>query len=109
MKEKAYFIFRPRTVNDLTPQSHNGTWLPYTIVKTICLPKTEFENFAADLLADRQFIEDNAYLCRDESDCLLISDLQHSKELLIIPWKGCFVRYAAFRLRVQIIAKGLFQ
>ena len=58
MKEKAYFVFRPRTAADLSPKNPDGKWREYRIVKTICLYRIDFENFATDLLADRQFIED---------------------------------------------------
>ena len=54
MKEKAYFVFRPRTAADLGPKNPEGKWREYRIVKTIRLNRIDFENFSADLLADRQ-------------------------------------------------------
>lgn len=56
MKEKAWFVFRPRTVAELTMKNPAGKWLEYRIVKTICVTGIDYENFATDLLADRQFI-----------------------------------------------------
>ena len=35
MKEKAYFVFRPRTAADLSPKNPDGKWREYRIVKTI--------------------------------------------------------------------------
>ena len=97
MKEKAYFIFRPRTVADLSLKKPTGKWLEYRIVKTICLNGIDYENFATDLLADRQFIDDHFALCIEPGDCLLVTGKHREAELLVIPWQGCFVRYAALR------------
>lgn len=95
MKERAYFFFEPRRIDDLTPSNPKGKWMEYRIVKTICLSRIDYGNFTTDLLADRQFIEDNISLCQAKGDCLLVTDRQHSSELLVIPWHGCYVRYAA--------------
>lgn len=95
MKEKAYFVFRPRTTADLTLKNSAGKWLEYRIVKTICLDAIDFKNFATDLLADRQFIEDHFVLSSEPGDCLLITGKHREAALLVIPWQGCFVRYAA--------------
>ena len=103
MKEKAWFVFRPRTVADLTLKNPAGKWREYRIVKTICLYRIDFENFATDLLADRQFIEDNAALCITPGDCLLVSGKQPGEDLLIIPWHGCFVHYAALRPAIRLL------
>ena len=104
MKEKAWFVFRPRTVADLTLKNPAGKWLEYRIVKTICLNGIDYENFATDLLADRQFIEDHSALCVEPGDCLLITGKRQKPELLIIPWQGCFVRYAALRPVVKLVS-----
>ena len=103
MKERAYFFFEPRRIDDLTQSNPKGNWLEYRIVKTICLSRIEFENFSTDLLADRQFIEDNIGFCQEKGDCLLVTDRQRSTELLIVPWHGCFVRYAALRLKIFLV------
>ena len=103
MKEKAYFVFRPRTAADLSLKNPDGKWREYRIVKTICLNRIDFENFATDLLADRQFIEDNTALCIAPGDCLLVSGKQPCEELLIIPWNGCFVHYAALRPAIRLL------
>ena len=87
MKEKAYFVFRPRRIEDLKLSNPDGKWMEYRIVRTICLSKIDFENFATDLLADRQFIEDNRSLCLKAGDCLLVSQRGRSDSLLIIPYQ----------------------
>lgn len=103
MKEKAFFVFHPRRVDDLLPKYENGKWREVQIVGTVMLSKLDFENFATDLLADRQFIEDNAILCQRPNDCLLVTTRAHTDELLIIPWKGCYVRFAALRQRIRLL------
>ena len=103
MMEKAFFVFRPRTVADLLIGNPDGRMMEYRIVKIICLSKIDYENFTTDLLADRQFIEDNAALCTATGDCLLVKTRGTDAELLVVPWKGCFVRYAALRPAVQLL------
>ncbi len=103
MKEKAYFVFRPRIVADLSLKNPGGKWLEYRIVKTICLTGIDYENFATDLLANRQFIEDHFTLCTEPGDCLLITGKRRESELLVIPWQKCFVRYAALRPAVRLV------
>ena len=95
MEGSAYFVFRPRTSDDLSLENPTGKWRKYRIVKAICLPQIDFENFAADLLADRQFIEDHSAFCTGSRDCLLVTNHHKGIGLLIIPWHGCFVREAA--------------
>ena len=104
MKEKAYFVFRPRIVADLSLKNPGGNWLVYRIAKTICLNGIDYENFTTDLLADRQFIEDHFALCVEPGDCLLITGKRQEPGLLIIPWQGCFVRYAALRPVVKLVS-----
>lgn len=82
MQGNAYFVFRPRTVAELSQTNQAGRWRSYRIVKTICLSEIDYENFATDLLADRQFIEDNAALCTTPEDCLLIVGTRSAGALL---------------------------
>lgn len=102
MKARAYFVFRPRTVSDLSIRTADGNWREYRIVKTVRLSRIEYENFTTDLLADRQFIENSAPLCSAPGDCLLVTGKQRQQELLVIPWQGCFVRYAALRPAIRL-------
>ena len=103
MKERAYFVFRPRTVADLGTKNQEGKWQEYRIVKTICLNRIDYENFITDMLADRLFIEDNAVLCIEPGDCLLVFGKQQKEELLIIPWHDGFVHYAALRPTIRLL------
>ena len=103
MEGAAYFVFRPRTSDDLSLENPMGRWRKYRIVKTICLPQIDFENFANDLLADRQFIEENSARCTESNDCLLVTNRRRDNTLLIIPWHGRFVRHAALLPAIRVL------
>lgn len=103
MKEKAWFMFRPRRAEDLTIRNPEGKWMEYRIVKTIMLSKGDYENFTTDLLVDRRFIEDNALQCKTQGDCLLVTTRTQQPGLLIIPWRSSFVRYAALRPMIRLV------
>jgi hypothetical protein len=50
------------------------------------------------MLADRQFIEDNAALCSRGQvwQCLLVRQRGCSEGVLVMPENGCFVGWAAY-------------
>jgi hypothetical protein len=60
---------------------------PYEIVKVITLPAIDFENFIADMLADRQFLEDNSPLCSRGSciRCLCVRRRGGAEAVLVLP------------------------
>ena len=98
---KAYFIRSPRTINDLwyphlLEQEHE-----YKIVKSIKLSKIAYENFTTDMLADRQFIEDNAVLCSEGTvwKCLFIHERGYNDGVLVIPEMDAYVKWAAYIAR----------
>ena len=97
-RDFAYFVERPRTIEDLLQPHLFEKKQEYRIVKTIELGKMDYENFITDMLADRQFIEDNADLCsRDEVwQCLLIRQHRCSDGILVMPEDGCYVGWAAY-------------
>ena len=87
MKEKAWFVFRPRRAEDLTVRNPEGKWMVYRIVKTICMSRIDYENFTTDMLADRQFIEDNAALCARGAvwRCIQLYAVHRVQHGLILP------------------------
>ena len=97
-RDFAYFVERPRAIEDLLQPHLFEKEQEYRIVKTIELGKMDYENFITDMLADRQFIEDNAALCsRGEVwQCLLIRQRRCSDGVLVMPENGCFVGWAAY-------------
>lgn len=98
-KETAYFIKNPRTQSDLKVL-HLLEEHPYEVVKKITLKKIDYENFIFDMLADRQFIEDNASLCNEGVvfRCMLICGRGRSDGILVIPDGISFVKLAAYIL-----------
>ena len=93
----AFFAERPRTIDDLMQPHLSAHEREYQIVKTIELGKMDYENFITDMLADRQFIEDNAGLCSrgDVWQCLLVRQRGCSDGIMVMPEGGCYVGWAA--------------
>lgn len=85
MEQTAYFIWRPRRIEELQAEE-NGQRRPYRIVKTVCLGGMDYENFVTDLLADRAFLE-NVPGCGEEGPlvrCLCVS-CQGRDSVLVLP------------------------
>ena len=85
MEQTAYFIRRPRRIEELRAVE-NGQRHPYRIVKTLRLGGMDYENFVTDLLADRAFLEgvpgcgeDGSILC-----CLRVS-CPGRVDILVVP------------------------
>ena len=93
----AFFAERPRTIDDLMQPHLSAHEREYQIVKSIELGKMDYENFITDMLADRQFIEDNAGLCSrgDVWQCLLVRQRGCSDGIMVMPEGGCYVGWAA--------------
>ena len=96
-RDFAYFVERPRVIEDLIQPHLFEQEREYQIVKTIELGKMDYENFITDMLAARQFIEDNAGLCSQGEvwKCLLIRQRGCSDGILVMPEGGCYVGWAA--------------
>ena len=97
-RDFAYFVERPRVIEDLIQPHLFEQEREYRIVKTIELGKMDYENFITDMLADRQFIEDNAGLCSQGEvwQCLLIRQRECCDGILAMPEGGCYVGWAAY-------------
>ena len=94
----AFFVESPRIIEDLLAPHPIEQETQYEIVKTVKLAKIDYENFITDMIADRQFIEDNASLCsRGEIwRCILVQQRGHSDGVLVMPIDGCYVGRAAY-------------
>lgn len=95
----AYFVEKPRKIEDLLQPHPLESERPYEIVKTINLSGIDFENFITDMVADRQFLEENAALCSmTESTirCLLVKHRIRGEGILVVPDKA-WVDIAAFK------------
>ncbi|MBO5567823.1 MAG: hypothetical protein J6A79_02590 [Clostridia bacterium] len=94
------FIRHPRTISDVIQPHLFKQEREYRIVKTIEQGKIDYEYFITDMLADHQFIEENATLCLQGEvwQCLLIRQRGCSDGILVMPEGGCYVGWAAYFL-----------
>ena len=90
----AYFVGKPRMIEDLLQPHPIESERPYEIVKTINLSGIDFENFITDMVADRQFLEDNAALC---IRCLLVKHRITGEGILVVPDKAWVDIAAVYR------------
>jgi len=99
----AYFVERPRRIEDLMVPHLIEQERPYRIVTEIQLPAIDYENFITDMLADRQFIEDHGRRCKKGKvwACLLVRRRGQPDGVLVMPEDGCFVGGAAYFLMVM--------
>ena len=77
----AYFIESPRVAEDLRVLHPVELEREYEIVKTVTLPKIDYENFTTDMLADRWFLEENAHLCSQSPTIRCILVRQRGKDV----------------------------
>ena len=94
----AYFVKRPRRIEDLMAPHLVEKEQPYRIVTSVQLTAIDYENFITDMLADRQFIEDCGKRCKkgDVWECLFVRRKGQSDGVLIMPEQDCYVGWAAF-------------
>ena len=94
----AYFVERPRRIEDLMVPHLVEKERPYRIVTSVQLTAIDYENFIADMLADRQFIEDYATLCAKGQvwRCILVQQRGHADGVLMMPEDDCYVGWAAY-------------
>ena len=99
----AYFVERPRRIEDLMVPHLIEQERPYRIVTEIQLPAIDYENFITDMLADRQFIEDHSKCCKKGEvwECLFVRRRGQADGVLIIPEQDCFVGCAAYYLKAN--------
>lgn len=101
---RAYFVERPRRLDDLQIPHLLDRERPYRIVAKVELQGIDYENFVTDMLADRQFIEDHGQDCKagDVWDCLLVQQKGREDGVLVLPEQGCFVSWAAYVPEINI-------
>lgn len=94
----AYFVERPRRIEDLMAPHPIEKERPFRIVTEVQLPAIDYENFITDMLADRQFIEDHGRRSKKGEvwNCLLVRRRGQTEGILIMPEQGCFVGWAAY-------------
>ncbi|MBQ3481261.1 MAG: hypothetical protein IJH48_02845 [Oscillospiraceae bacterium] len=94
----AFFVANPRIIEDLMVPHPVERERPYAIVKKIRLAKIDYENFITDMIADRQFIEENAELCSKGTvwNCIFVQQRGRADGVLVMPIDQCFVGWAAY-------------
>ncbi len=94
----AFFVKAPHRIEDLRTPHLVEDERAYEVAKQVRLAKIDYENFITDMIADRQFIEDNANLCsKDETwRCILVQQRGQTDGVLVMPEDGCFVGWAAY-------------
>lgn len=95
---RAYFVSDPQRIEDLQVLHLVEKERPFEVAALVKLAKIDYENFIADMVADRQFIEDNAALCSkgDVWRCILVQQRGRADGVLVMPEDGCFVGWAAY-------------
>ena len=94
----AFFVDFPRRIEDLKKPNDIRLEQAYEVVKTIRLGSMDYENFITDMVADRQFIEDNHVLCSVGKvwKCLLVQGRGRKGGILVMPVDQCYAKYAAY-------------
>ena len=95
----AYFLHRPRRINDLFAPHLLEDEHPYTIVSKVKLSHIDYENFTEDLLADRAFLEryDGPLSVDGVYQCLLVRDWNHTSGVLVVPKDGFAFHVAIYQ------------
>lgn len=84
----AYFVDKPRTINDLMQPHRVEAEQSFHITKTIQLSGIDYTNFITDMLVDRRYIEENYRLCSSSGSviqCLLIKQRGKKGGILVVP------------------------
>lgn len=94
----AFFVERPRRIEDLMIPHLIEKERPYRIVTSVQLTAIDYENFITDMLADRQFIENHGKRCKKGEvwGCLLVCRRGKSDGVLLMPERDRFVGWAAY-------------
>ncbi len=94
----AYFVPDPSRLEDLQIPHSLDSETPYEIVKMIRLGSIDYGNFITDMLADRQFLEENTLLCEKSSiwKCLLVQKRGATDGVLVMPEDDGYVGWAAY-------------
>lgn len=96
----AFFVFHPRTIEEVRRIHDVLQERPYRIKKTIALGLIDYENFVTDMLVDRPFLEAHASLCVAPGDCLYIKRRGAKEGVLVVP-EGAWVKAAAWVVERQ--------
>lgn len=97
MRDTAWFVKHPKRVEDLKQPHALTAEQPFEVVGNVKLDWIDYENFAGDLRADRAFLETYCLTAKEgiPMRCVLVGCDTRPEQLLIVPERGCYVKYAA--------------
>lgn len=104
--DRAFFVIFPRVLKDLCKPHLIDAEKQYEVVRTVTLSAIAYENFITDMVADRQFIEDNADICAagEPMKCILIRSRGKNEGVLVVPdspdYKA-YVKWAAYITNIE--------
>ena len=95
--DTAYFVKRPRVIQDLAAPHPLEAEREYEVASRVAPAGIDYENFVTDMLADRDFIGENAALCGEGEvmRCMLVQRRGQDGGVLVVPERGSFVGWAA--------------
>ena len=94
----AYFVENPRILEDRIVPHPVEMERQFMVVKTVRLTKIDSKNVITDMIADRQFIEENAALCSKGTvwNCIFVQQRGREDGVLVLPIDQSFVGWAAY-------------
>ena len=95
--DTAYFVKRPRVIQDLAVPHPLEAEREYEVASRVALAGIDYVHFVTDVLADRDFIGENAALCGEGEvmRCMLVQRRGQDGGVLVVPERGSFVGWAA--------------
>lgn len=93
----AFFVFSPRNAEELSRPFPLERLRPFRIVARVTLSGLDYENFAADMLVERAYLEAYEDACRigDVYACVLVRRRGKGRGILVVPDSGGYTRCAA--------------
>jgi hypothetical protein len=95
----AFFIFSPRNADEFRRPFPLDSIQPYRIIETITLNGMDYENFATDMLVEREYLEPFEGLCCTGAvyECVLVCRQGNNRTgILVIPDSGGYIKCAAY-------------
>ena len=94
----AFFVFSPRNADEFNQPFPLDRIQPYRIIGRVALNGMDYENFATDMLVEREYLEPFEELCRTGAvyECVLVCQQGNNKTgILVIPDSGGYIKCAA--------------
>lgn len=98
MRKKAFFVNRPRRLDDLKRLHLVSEEEPFEILKDIALRTIDYINFSEDLLADRAFLDNwkDKPTVGGRKQCIFARRWNKSDGILVVPTEDSHVLCAAY-------------